>query len=111
MLILTTFLSILIYISHVQCAVNENIQFLQFENFELNRQNFVDELKIVKVLQAYKKDLKSWHDYHKKHTDGLKSKKFDPHLPIGSSKLIERLMGYKAVLDKQQETINEVRIF
>ena len=37
---------------------NENFNFLMFENFDLNRQNFIDELKIVAELKKYREDLK-----------------------------------------------------
>jgi hypothetical protein len=79
-----------------------------FENFDLNCQNFIEELKIVKELQNYRNNLKKWHAYHKENIDGLKTKKFDPHLPIASSKILKRYLGYKYLLDVEKEAIVKV---
>ena len=57
MLIRPTFITILLVVSYFEnaySAIDDNIQFLMFENFDLNRQNFIEELKIVKVLQSYR---------------------------------------------------------
>ena len=92
----TKFITILLIVSYIEnaySAISDNIQFLMFENFDLNRQNFIEELKIVKELQNYRNNLKKWHAYHKKNIDGLKTKKFDPHLPIACSKMLRRYHG------------------
>jgi hypothetical protein len=52
--------------------------------------------------------LKKWHAYHKENVDGLKTKKFDPHLPIASSKMLKRYLGYKYLLDVEKEAIVKV---
>ena len=62
MLIKPTFITILLVVSYIEnaySAISDNIQFLMFENFDLNRQNFIEELKIVKVLQSYRDNLKN----------------------------------------------------
>ena len=111
MLIRPTFITILLVVSYIEnaySAISDNIQFLMFENFDLNRQNFIEELKIVKELQNYRSALKKWHAYHKENIDGLKTKKFDPHLPIASSKILKRYLGYKYLLDVENEAIVKV---
>ena len=47
---------------------------------------------------------------HKENIDGLKTKKFDPHLPIASSKMLKRYLGYKYLLDVEKEAIVKVML-
>ena len=45
----------------------------QFFQMNLNRQNFIEELKIVKKLQKYRNNLKKWHAYHKENVDSTRT--------------------------------------
>ena len=59
-------------------------------------------------ISHHRNNLKKWHAYHKENIDGLKTKKFDPHLPIASSKMLKRYLGYKYLLDVEKEAIVKV---
>ena len=73
---MSTIFLLLFSVSYVtSVSINDNLQFLMFENFDLNQENFMDELKIVDILRKYKQDLSDWYDYHKNNVNGLKARK------------------------------------
>ena len=52
-------------------ALGDNLQFLMFENFDLNRQNFIDELQIANTAKVFKNGISAWQDYLKKNLDNF----------------------------------------
>ena len=91
--------------------LNENLNFLMFENFDLNRQNFIDELKIVSELKMYREDLKIWHDYLKNALDKFKQRKLDAQLPKSSYNTLKRFHVYNLLLKTQYIRIRQVSTY
>ena len=61
-----TFLFVLPFLNVEYVYSNpDNYKFKMLENFEINKENFIEELKIVKLLQAHKEKMKSYRDFLK----------------------------------------------
>ena len=89
-------------------ALGDNLQFLMFENFDLNRQNFIDELQIVNTAKVFKNGISAWQDYLKKNLDNFQARRLDPQLPISSFDMLRRYLQYKSVLVQELEGFKKV---
>ena len=99
-----TFLLVLPFLNVEYVYSNpDNYKFKMLENFEINKENFIEELKIVKLLQAHKEKMKSYRDFLKSRLDEFKQKSADKQLPISSKHLLQRFYHYKSLAKMELE--------
>ena len=91
-------------------SLGDNLQFLMFENFDLNRQNFIDELQIVKTAKVFKNGLSAWQEYLKKNLENFQTRRLDPQLPISSFDMLRRYLQYTSVVAQELDGFYKVKI-
>ena len=87
---------------------HDNLQFLMFENFNLNKKNFIDELKIVKIAQKNKNELSILHQFFMENLNNFKARKLEPYLPLSSFNLIKRYLQFSTLIQRQSESLVQV---
>ena len=91
-------------------SLGDNLQFLMFENFDLNRQNFIDELQIVKTAKVFKNSLSAWQEYLKRNLDNFQARRLDPQLPISSFGMLRRYLQYTSAVAQELDGFYKVQI-
>ena len=91
-------------------SLGDNLQFLMFENFDLNRQNFIDELQIVKTAKDFKNGLSPWQEYLKGNLENFQARRLDPQLPISSFHMLRRYLQYTSLVAQEYEGFQKVQM-
>ena len=76
--------------------LSDNLQFHVFENFNLNKINFIDELIIISEIQTYRQKLSNWYHNITSNLEILNMKKM--YSPINLFHLLRRHILYKSVI-------------
>ena len=86
--------------------LSDNLQFHVFENFNLNKINFIDELTIISEIQTYRQKLSDWYHDITSNLEILKMKKM--YSPINLCHLLRRPILYKSVIISNLKTMLKV---
>ena len=78
-----------------------------FENFDLNQNNFINELEIIGIIKAYRQKLSMWHESQTKQLYDMKNEKILLDLPISSFYTIGKSLDYAILITEELESLKK----
>ena len=91
--------------------LDNNLKFLMFENFKLNQQNFIHELKLIEEAQAYRQNLSNWYEHVRTILVNFKAKKLDLELPMSIFCVLRKFIIYKHITMEHLKIMSKVIFF
>ena len=91
--------------------LSDNLDFLMFENFNLNYVNFREELKMVSLVRSYQNHLNIYYDSLKKNIVDYKTRNLVLDSPKNLYTLLKRHFSLHGLIREENQRVSKVKIF